>query len=102
MIAAGGVFGPSGGTSAASPAFAAILGLLNDARFRVHKPALGFLNPFLYLFGYNGLNDITGGQSNGCQGQIAGAFWNATPGWDPVTGFGTPNFEKMKAIALTF
>lgn len=106
--------GKSGGTSAAAPQFAAILGLLNDARLRAGKPALGFLNPFLYALGYKGLNDITGGQSDGCTGVnlqtgetvpgasvIPGAHWNATPGWDPVTGLGTPNFEKLRQIVLS-
>jgi tripeptidyl-peptidase-1 len=74
--------------------------LLNDALLRAHKPALGFLNPFLYEIGYRGLNDITGGQSNGCQGYIPGAHWNATKGWDPTTGLGTPDFQKLKEIVL--
>lgn len=105
----------SGGTSAAAPTFAGIIGLLNDARLRAGKPALGFLNPFLYSEGYKALNDITGGSSYGCGGIdpqseeevpgaliIPGAHWNATEGWDPVTGLGTPNFEKLKELVLSF
>ncbi|PQE10437.1 tripeptidyl peptidase A protein [Rutstroemia sp. NJR-2017a BBW] len=105
---------PSGGTSAASPVVAAILGLLNDARFRAGKPALGFINPLLYIIGYTALNDITGGGSVGCNGvngqtgaKIPGggvipyASWNATAGWDPVTGLGTPNFEELKKLVLS-
>ena len=30
------------------------------------------------------------------------ANWNATVGWDPVTGLGTPNFEKLKDLVLAF
>lgn len=37
----------TGGTSAAAPTFAATIALLNDARFRAGKSALGFLNPWL-------------------------------------------------------
>lgn len=37
-----------GGTSAASPTFAGIISLLNDARISKGLPPLGFLNPFLY------------------------------------------------------
>ncbi|KAM3084009.1 vesicle formation at the endoplasmic reticulum [Clarireedia jacksonii] len=105
---------PSGGTSAASPVVAAILGLLNDARLRAGKPTLGFVNPLLYLIGSNALTDITGGGSTGCNGvngqtgaEIPGggvipyASWNATVGWDPVTGLGTPNFEKLKKLVLS-
>lgn len=104
---------PNGGTSAASPVVASIVALLNDARFRAGKPAMGFINPWLYSVGSDVLNDITLGGSLGCAGVdlqsgevIAGAgiipyaSWNATPGWDPVTGLGTPNFMKMKTVAL--
>lgn len=31
----------------------------------------------------------------GQAGFIPWAHWNATKGWDPVTGFGTPNFKKL-------
>lgn len=105
---------PSGGTSAASPVVAAVIALLNDARFRAGKPSMGFLNPWLYSSGYTALNDITLGGSVGCTGtdlqngivipgagKIPYASWNATDGWDPVTGLGTPNFQKLKALALS-
>ena len=114
QVVYGGELSPSGGTSAASPVVAAVLGLLNDARFRAgKKSSLGFINPLLYAIGFTGLNDITLGQSIGCNGVstqsgqpvpgasiIPFATWNATAGWDPVTGLGTPNFEKLKALAL--
>ncbi|KAJ5758114.1 uncharacterized protein N7511_006808 [Penicillium nucicola] len=103
----------TGGTSAAAPTFAGIVALLNDARLRAGKPVLGFLNPFLYSKGYKALNDITGGASYGCGGIdpqseaavsgsliIPGAHWNATEGWDPVTGLGTPNFQELKKLVL--
>ncbi|CAG7918310.1 unnamed protein product [Penicillium olsonii] len=103
----------SGGTSAAAPTFAGIVALLNDARLRAGKPVLGFLNPFLYSQGQKALNDIVDGHSYGCGGInpqtnqavngsliIPGAYWNATEGWDPVTGLGTPNFQKLKDLVL--
>jgi subtilase family serine protease len=43
-----GLWGPISGTSAAAPTFAAIVTLLNDARYQAGKGPLGFLNPFLY------------------------------------------------------
>lgn len=105
----------SGGTSAASPVFASVIALLNDVRLRAGKPALGFLNPFLYSKGFKALNDITAGQSDGCNGYdtqsgqevpgvipIPWAHWNATAGWDPVTGLGTPDFEALKKLVLLF
>lgn len=105
----------SGGTSAATPVWAAIIALLNDVRLDAGKPTLGFANPFFYQLGYKYVNDITGGQAVGCNGIngqtgqsvpgvgiIPWASWNATVGWDPVTGLGTPNFQELKDIVLSF
>lgn len=102
---------PNGGTSAASPVVAAIMALINDARFRAGQPAIGFANPWLYQIAGAALNDITEGGSLGCSGvdlqngilipqggMIPYASWNATVGWDPVTGLGTPDFMKMKNL----
>ncbi|KAF2477048.1 tripeptidyl-peptidase-like protein [Lindgomyces ingoldianus] len=98
-----------GGTSASAPTFASIVGLLNNARISAGKPALGFLNPWIYSQGYKGLNDITKGGSTGCVGRsiysglaapyVPYASWNATEGWDPVTGYGTPDFGKLLKIS---
>jgi tripeptidyl-peptidase-1 len=99
------------GTSCSAPAFAGIVALLNDARLKAAQPALGFLNPLLYS-NPAALNDITLGGSTGCDGNarfhgkpngspvIPYASWNATAGWDPVTGLGTPNFPKLLKAAL--
>ncbi|GKZ23410.1 polynucleotide 3'-phosphatase [Aspergillus brasiliensis] len=101
-----GQLGLVGGTSGASPVFAGVIALLNDARLRAGKSSLGFLNPWLYSSGYKSLNDITSGEAVGCQGDVEGAgvipwaSWNATTGWDPATGLGTPNFAKLKEAAL--
>lgn len=88
---------------------AAILGLVNDARLRAGQPVVGFANPWLYSAASQLFNDVTAGQSQGCNGTnlqsgrnvtgggvIPYATWNATVGWDPVTGLGTPDFMKMK------
>ncbi|KAJ7750059.1 tripeptidyl peptidase A [Mycena maculata] len=56
-----------GGTSAAVPTAAGIVALLNDWRLRNRKPTMGFLNPFLYGVGAQGLVDITEGLVNGCE-----------------------------------
>ncbi|KAG2041998.1 peptidase S8/S53 domain-containing protein [Suillus americanus] len=86
-----------GGTSCSSPTFASFVSMLNDARINVGKTPLGFLNPFLYSTGYTALNDITMGNNPGCGTQ----GFNATTGWDPISGLGTPNFEKLEALALS-
>ena len=98
--------------SAASPTFAAIVSLLNSARLSAGQRPLGFLNPFIYGGGYKALNDITTGGSKGCTGTdiysglptpfVPYAGWNATVGWDPVTGYGTPNFQKLLALSKSY
>jgi tripeptidyl-peptidase-1 len=95
------------GTSASAPMFSALVSLLNNARLAKGLPPLGFLNPWLYSVGWAGLTDIVHGGSSGCTAHDNGpppapptpyvpyASWNATPGWDPVTGLGTPLLDKL-------
>ncbi|KIP08326.1 hypothetical protein PHLGIDRAFT_117314 [Phlebiopsis gigantea 11061_1 CR5-6] len=85
-----------GGTSAAAPTFAGFVSLLNDARIRAGQPSLGFLNPLIYSLS-SGFNDITTGNNPGCGTD----GFNATVGWDPVTGLGTPNFGVLKDLVLS-
>ena len=97
------------GTSASAPMFAALVSLLNNARLVQGRPPLGFLNPWLYGAGKGGFVDIVHGGSTGCTGNdtyshlptpfVPYAGWNATPGWDPVTGLGTPDFEKLLSLS---
>ena len=90
------------GTSASAPVFAGVVALLNAARKSQGQAPLGFLNPFLYS-NAAAFNDITTGYGSGCLSNSAfgrnGARWNATTGWDPVTGLGTPDFAKLLAAA---
>ncbi|KAL9131366.1 MAG: hypothetical protein Q9217_000693 [Psora testacea] len=98
-----------GGTSAASPAFAGVVSLLNSARLSDNRKPLGFLNPFIYKYGYKGLTDIVDGSSKGCTGIdiysglptpfVPNAGWAAVEGWDPVTGYGTPNFPVLLSLS---
>jgi tripeptidyl-peptidase-1 len=46
QLLAGGKVLTVGGASAAAPAFAALVSLLNETRAAAGKPAMGFLNPF--------------------------------------------------------
>ncbi|KAH9176752.1 subtilisin-like protein [Lactarius sanguifluus] len=82
------------GTSCATPTAAGIISLLNDYRISNGRPPLGFLNPFLYGIGLEGLNDITSGSNPGCKTK----GFSAVPGWDPITGLGSLDFEKLVAI----
>lgn len=96
------------GNSASAPVFAGIISRLNDARLAQGKPRMGFLNPWLYGEGRLGFKDIVHGRSSGCGGlsggvstpKVPGAGWDATEGWDAVTGLGTPSFQELLKLAL--
>jgi kumamolisin len=80
-----------GGTSAVAPLWAALTALLNQS---IGMP-LGFLNPLLYRTNLKrALNDITIGDNNTTH--LAGNY-NATVGWDPCSGFGSPNGAAILA-----
>ena len=86
-----------GGTSAATPTFAAIVSLLNELRLAAGKPTMGWILPFLYQAGENGgFHDVTQG-NNGYK--TCGGF-NCTDGWDPMTGLGTPIFGELAKLAM--
>jgi len=82
------------GTSCASPTFASIIALLNDQLVAAGKSKLGFLNPWLYQ-NPSAFNDITSGSNPGCDTN----GFSAEAGWDPVTGLGTPDFDKLSSAA---
>ncbi|PVH93299.1 subtilisin-like protein, partial [Periconia macrospinosa] len=89
------------GTSCSAPATAGVIQLLNSGRIAAGKKGLGFLNPWLYGTASSGFNDITTGKIGGCSGVISGAGFNAVSGWDPATGLGSPNYEKLLAFATS-
>ena len=74
------------GTSAACPAAAGVLTLVNDALIAGGRPPLGFLNPCLYERLHTAFTDVTNGSAVGCG--VDG--FPAKKGGDPVNGFGTP------------
>ncbi|KAH9006053.1 peptidase S8/S53 domain-containing protein [Lactarius hengduanensis] len=82
------------GTSCATPTAAGIISLLNDYRISNGRSPLGFLNVLLYGIFLGGLNDITSGSNPGCNTD----GFSAVPGWDPVTGLGSLDFENLVAI----
>lgn len=83
------------GTSAAAPAVASIVALLNDYLVTNGKAPLGFLNPWLYKTGKQGFRDIAKGHNNVCASQAA---FPAVKGWDATTGWGVPDFGKLKNL----
>ncbi|KAK4554593.1 Tripeptidyl-peptidase sed1 [Recurvomyces mirabilis] len=84
-----------GGTSASSPAFAAILTRINEERLKAGKSTVGFVNPTLYS-NPGVLHDITTGSNPGC----GEAGFTCAKGWDPVTGLGTPNYPAMLTLFM--
>lgn len=97
VIAWVGRFVRVGGTSASAPTFASVISLLNDYSLSRGGRSLGYLNPWLYSVGFEGLNDITSGSSSGCDTD----GFTAEKGWDPVTGLGTPNFKRLQTLLPT-
>ncbi|KAK5220497.1 hypothetical protein LTR72_007119 [Exophiala xenobiotica] len=79
------------GTSGSSPICASVFSLLNDALISEGKPPVGFINPWLYSHGYKSFTDVTNGSSAGCNT----TGFPAAPGWDAVTGFGTPYLPNL-------
>jgi len=71
-----------GGTSAVAPLWAGLVARLNQA---LGTP-VGYFHPVLYGGLPGALNDITSG-NNGA--------WKAARGWDPCTGLGSPDGQKI-------
>ncbi|KAI9063709.1 subtilisin-like protein [Trametes sanguinea] len=81
-----------GGTSAATPIFAAIVAAVNDARLAHGKRPVGPINPAIYSTMFaDAFHDVANGTNPGCGTD----GFPALAGWDPVTGLGTPNFLKL-------
>ena len=77
---------PIGGTSAAAPLWAGLIALLNQSL----KTRLGFINPLLYKLpaSSGAFHDVTAGNNGD---------YRTGPGWDPCTGLGTPDGQKLVA-----
>jgi subtilase family serine protease len=93
-----GVWGPGGGTSAASPLFAGVVAIADQYA----HARLGLINPALYQLGLEhapGLVDVTQGNNtvsftaNGTTVTVEG--YPARPGYDLVTGVGTVDAARL-------
>lgn len=90
----------SSGTSGAAPLFASVVALLNDARVAAGQPLLGFFNPLLYgqLGSLPGaFMDVADGTTSSCG--VTG--FQAAPGWDVASGYGSPLFQALRPAVLT-
>jgi subtilase family serine protease len=81
-----------GGTSAAAPIWAAMIALADQYAHR----HLGFVNPAIYRIArgpryHQAFHDITTGNNTVRFAAATITGYRAGPGWDPVTGWGSPN-----------
>jgi tripeptidyl-peptidase-1 len=94
-VKGGSSFGGVAGTSASCPVVAGIITQLNNVRLAAGKSSLGWLNQWIYSqAGPAGcFNDVNDGSENNCNAGTTG--FAALPGWDPATGWGTPNYSCL-------
>jgi subtilase family serine protease len=100
-LAAGGgtrgdIITPADGTSAAAPFWAGIVALADQCARR----HLGFINPLLFRIArsaayHRAFHDITTGNNTVTCSDVTVTGYQAAPGWDPVTGWGSPNAEVL-------
>lgn len=86
------------GTSASSPALAAMISLLNAEQHRRGQPPLGFLNPWLYSVYKKhpgAFTDVVVGDTGSTVSELCAFGFRAGPGWDPATGLGVPRLDAL-------
>lgn len=88
--------GAAGGTSAAAPFWAGLIAVADQ--YAGHD--LGFVNPALYCIGrspayHQAFHDVTTGNSTVLVAPNVVPGYQAGPGWDPVTGWGTPGGQAV-------
>jgi subtilase family serine protease len=93
----------AGGASAAAPLWAAVIALADQYAGR----DLGFVNPALYRIGrsayyHQAFHDVTTGTNtvNFPTRTITG--YQATLGWDPVTGWGSPQAQALVPLLARY
>jgi len=91
-----GVIAPASGTSAGAPFWAGLIAIANQYAGR----GLGFVNAALYQIGmsshyHDAFHDITHGNNTVTFSSKTFTGYTAAAGWDPVTGWGTPNAQEL-------
>eukprot|EP00698_Gefionella_okellyi_P018962 TRINITY_DN5757_c0_g1_i4.p1 TRINITY_DN5757_c0_g1~~TRINITY_DN5757_c0_g1_i4.p1 ORF type:complete len:582 (+),score=88.91 TRINITY_DN5757_c0_g1_i4:529-2274(+) len=104
LIYQGGVAGNTGGTSASTPFIASLVLLLNAARTQAGLGPMGWIHPWLYRVASiapSAFTDIIYG-NNDCGEELCctGQGFASAPGFDIVTGLGSPLFDKLLWFAL--
>jgi subtilase family serine protease len=97
MVFANGSVATAFGTNAAASLWAGLIALADQDAHH----SLGFVNPAIYRIARSpsyrtAFHDITTGSNKLAMPYPAGtAGYHAAPGWDPVTGWGTPNAQVL-------
>lgn len=97
------------GTSASTPALAGMISVINAQRQLNGKSTIGFINPTIYASQNSGkFNDIISGTNKCCSSggnTVSGSNpyccdsgFEATTGWDPVTGLGSVNYTNLYSM----
>jgi kumamolisin len=84
---------PTGGTSAATPVWAALVARITALRRAQAAPT--FLAPLLYQDGPNGCRRAFRDITRGCNQTPHVRGYAATPGYDAVSGWGVPDGEAL-------
>jgi subtilase family serine protease len=93
----------SGGTSASAPLWAGLIALADQYAGR----HLGFVNPAIYRIGRSALyrkafHDITTGSNTATFPHQTIKGYRAAPGWDPVTGWGSPRAQVLVPLLARY
>jgi tripeptidyl-peptidase I len=84
-----------------------MLTLLNSQLVKAGKPTVGFVNPRLYSLAASNpavFNDITEGDISCVRidvGVCSQWSYSAQAGWDPASGLGSLNFDKLLSAFLS-
>jgi subtilase family serine protease len=93
----------SGGTSASAPLWAGLIALADQHAGR----HLGFVNPAIYRIGrspsyHEAFHDITSGSNTPTFPGHTINGYTATRGWDPVTGWGSPDAQGLVPLLARY
>jgi subtilase family serine protease len=91
------------GTSAAAPLWAAVIALADQYASR----DLGFVNSALYRIGrsahyHQAFHDVTTGTNTVKFPAQTITGYQAAPGWDPVTGWGSPSAQALVPLLARY
>jgi subtilase family serine protease len=92
-----------GGVSVAAPLWAAVIALADQYADR----DLGFVNPALYRIGrsayyHQAFHDVTTGTNTMTSPTQTITGYQAAPGWDPVTGWGSPDAQVLVPLLARY